>query len=50
MHRIITEVISSILTCDNIARIILTYKYFSDKSCPGTFIEQTVEKLKADNL
>lgn len=50
IDNIIKETIKSILSYDNIARIILTYKSFSDRSCPGTLIKQTVEKLKADNL
>lgn len=50
IHRIIDEIINSILTCENIEKIILTYKSFSDRSCPGTLIKQTVEKLKANNL
>lgn len=50
IHRIIDEIVNSILTYENIEKIILTYKSFSDRSCPGTIIKQTIEKLKADNL
>ena len=47
---LINRTIEVLLSYDNIGRIILTYKYFSDRSCPGNLIKQTVEKLKADNL
>lgn len=50
MHCIIDEIVDSILTYENIEKIILTYKSFSDRSCPGMLIKQTVEKLKSDNL
>lgn len=50
MHRIIDEIISSILTYENVEHIILTYKSFPDRSCPSTLIKQTVERLKTNNL
>lgn len=50
IDNIIKETIKFIITYENIEKIIFTYKSFSDRSCPGTLIKQTVEKLKADNL
>ena len=50
IDNIIKETIKSVLTYENIEKVILTYKSFSDRSCPGMLIKQTLEKLKADNL
>lgn len=50
IDNIIKETVKSILTYENIEKIILTYKSFPDRSSPATLIKQTVEKLKADNL